>query len=114
MPVPSPLTPSLTSALEAVLDGLPADSLRRATASLIEAYRSGAPPTAQVLHDPTTSAAYAAYRMPATHAAVSRALRHASDLAPGLQVTATGAVRLGVADLGVAGLGGSGLAGSGS
>ena len=34
--------------------------------------------------------------------------------APGLQVTATGAVRLGVADLGVAGLGGSGLAGSGS
>ena len=87
MPVPSPLTPSLTSALEAVLDGLPADSLRRATASLIEAYRSGAPPTAQVLHDPTTAAAYAAYRMPATHAAVSRALRHATDLAPGLQVT---------------------------
>ena len=65
--MPSDLTP----ALDAVLDGLPADALRRATASLIEAYRSGAPPTQQVLHDPTTAAAYAAYRMPATHAAVS-------------------------------------------
>ena len=71
-------------ALDAVLDGLPADPLRHATASLIDAYRSGAPPTAQVLRDPTTAAAYAAYRMPATHAAVSRALRHATDLAPGL------------------------------
>ena len=70
-------------ALDAVLDGLPADALRRATASLIEVYRSGAPPTAQVLRDPTTAAAYAAYRMPATHAAVSRALRHATDLDPG-------------------------------
>src|SRR6478752_6946466 len=74
---------TLTGALDAVLDGLPADPLRRATASLIDAYRSGAPPTAQVLRDPTTAAAYAAYRMPATHAAVSRALRHATDLAPG-------------------------------
>jgi ribosomal protein RSM22 (predicted rRNA methylase) len=77
---------SLGSALEAVLDGLPAEGLRRATASLIDVYRSGAPPTAQVLRDPTTAAAYAAYRMPATHAAVSRALRHATDLAPGLEV----------------------------
>lgn len=76
----------LTSALDAVLDGLPADALRRATASLIEAYRSGAPPTHQVLHDPTTAAAYAAYRMPATHAAVSRALRHTTDLVPDLDV----------------------------
>ena len=62
---------TLTAALDAVLDGLPADPLRRATASLVDAYRSGAPPTAQVLRDPTTAAAYAAYRMPATHAAVS-------------------------------------------
>ncbi len=77
---------TLSRALEAVLDGLPADPLRRATASLIDAYRSGAPPTAQVLRDPTTAAAYAAYRMPATHAAVSRALRHATELAPDLDV----------------------------
>ena len=39
-----------------------------------------------MLRDPTTAAAYAAYRMPATHAAVSRALRHATDLDPGLEV----------------------------
>jgi ribosomal protein RSM22 (predicted rRNA methylase) len=77
---------TLSRALEAVLDGLPADPLRRATASLIDTYRTGAPPTAQVLRDPTTAAAYAAYRMPATHAAVSRALRHATDLAPELEV----------------------------
>lgn len=69
-----------------MLDGLPADPLRRATASLIEAYRSGTPPTEQVLRDPTAAAAYAAYRMPATHAAVSRALRHASALAPDLDI----------------------------
>jgi ribosomal protein RSM22 (predicted rRNA methylase) len=95
----------LSRALDAVLDGLPADPLRRATASLIEAYRSGAPPTAQVLRDPTTAAAYAAYRMPATHAAVTRALRLATDLAPGLEVGSlvdvgggTGAAAWAVAD----------------
>ena len=80
------MSSTLPAALDAVLDGLPADPLRRATASLIEAYLSGAPPTAQVLRDPTTAAAYAAYRMPATHAAVSRALRHAIQLAPSLDV----------------------------
>ena len=77
---------TLSRALDAVLDGLPADALRRATASLIDVYRSGAPPAAQVLRDPTTAAAYAAYRMPATHAAVSRALRHATSLDPRLDV----------------------------
>ncbi len=77
---------TLSRALETVLDGLPAEPLRRATASLVDAYRSGAPPTAQVLRDPTTAAAYAAYRMPATHAAVARALRHATELAPELEV----------------------------
>jgi len=77
---------TLGQALDAVLDGVPADPLRRATAVLIDAYRTGAPPSAPVLRDPTTAAAYAAYRMPATHAAVSRALRHATDLAPDLDV----------------------------
>jgi len=80
--VPHPLS----AALDAVLDGLPADPLRRATASLIEAYRSGSPPRTQVLRDPTTAAAYAAYRMPATHAAVSHALHSATELAPDLDV----------------------------
>ena len=74
------MSASLPRALDAVLDGLPADALGRATRTLIEVYRSGAPPTEQVLRDPTTAAAYAAYRMPATHAAVARALRHVTDL----------------------------------
>ena len=72
---------ALTAAIENVLEGVPAGELRRATASLIDTYRSGSPPSRQVLGDPTAAAAYAAYRMPATHAAVSRALRYASDLA---------------------------------
>ena len=76
----------LTLALDSVLDGFPVHALRSATASLIEVYRSGAPPAAQVLRDPTTAAAYAAYRMPATHAAVSRALRHGTELDPALDV----------------------------
>lgn len=76
----------LTRALEAVLDAEPVDALRRATTRLIEVYRSGAPPTEQVLRDPTAAAAYAAYRMPATHAAVSRALAYATELAPDLEV----------------------------
>ncbi len=74
----------LTRALEAVLGGSDAEALRRSTARLIDVYRSGAPPTAPVLHDPTTAAAYAAYRMPATHAAVSRVLRSVREVVPDL------------------------------
>ncbi|MBM6399215.1 small ribosomal subunit Rsm22 family protein [Phycicoccus sonneratiae] len=75
---------TLTRALEAVLDGEDAEALRRATARLIEVYRSGAPPEEQALRDPVSAAAYAAYRMPATHAAVSRVLRYAMEVAPDL------------------------------
>ncbi len=69
MPLP------LTRALEAVLAGEDPAALRRATSRLIEVYRSGAPPTEPALRDPVSAAAYAAYRMPATHAAVGLALR---------------------------------------
>ena len=62
---------TLTRALEAVLDGADAEALRRATTRLIDVYRSGAPPAEQVLHDRVSATAYAAYRMPATYAAVS-------------------------------------------
>ena len=68
-----PLT--MTRAIDAVLDGEDVAALRRATVRLIDTYRSGAPPEGSVLRDPASAAAYAAYRMPATHAAVSRALR---------------------------------------
>ena len=69
MPLP------LTRALEAVLAREDPAELRRATGRLIEVYRSGAPPTEPVLRDPVSAAAYAAYRMPATYAAVSLTLR---------------------------------------
>ena len=76
----------LTHALDAVLDGLPAGELRRATTRLIEVYRSGAPPTDLVLRDPASAAAYAGYRMPATVAAVTRVLRETTALVPDLPV----------------------------
>ncbi|WP_235950656.1 small ribosomal subunit Rsm22 family protein [Phycicoccus flavus] len=72
------MAPALSRALDAVLDGADPSALRRATVRLVEVYRSGAPPSAQVLADPTSALAYAAYRMPATHAAVARALREGS------------------------------------
>ncbi len=77
MPLP------LTRALEAVLAGEDPTALRRATTRLIEVYRSGAPPTEPVLRDPVSAAAYAAYRMPATHAAVGLALRLGLRADPG-------------------------------
>ncbi len=80
MPLP------LTRALEAVLEGSDPEALRRATARLIEVYRSGAPPTRPALTDPVLAAAYAAYRMPATHAAVSRVLRYVLEVVPDLAV----------------------------
>lgn len=74
----------LNRALEAVLDGADAEALRRATTRLIDVYRSGGPPAEQVLADRVAATAYAAYRMPATHAAVARVLRYALEVAPDL------------------------------
>jgi ribosomal protein RSM22 (predicted rRNA methylase) len=70
----------LTDALGAALADSDTAALRRATARLVEVYRSGAPPSSQVLADPVAAAAYAAYRMPATHAALARALGEADAL----------------------------------
>ncbi|MBR7743967.1 rRNA methyltransferase [Phycicoccus sp. BSK3Z-2] len=69
-----------------MLAGVPTGDLHRATGSLIEAYRSGAPPADLVLRDPVRAAAYAGYRMPATAAAVGRVLREARRLVPDLPV----------------------------
>ncbi|HST65885.1 MAG TPA: small ribosomal subunit Rsm22 family protein [Mycobacteriales bacterium] len=69
----------LDAALAAVLgDG--AGDLQRAVAALTAAYRTGVPP-GDVLGTPQAARAYAAYRMPATYAAVRAALRAAG---PGL------------------------------
>jgi ribosomal protein RSM22 (predicted rRNA methylase) len=69
----------LDLALAAVLGDASAD-LQRGVAALTAAYRTGGPP-GDVLATPLAARAYAAYRMPATFAAVRAALRAA---APGL------------------------------
>ncbi|HEV7655132.1 MAG TPA: small ribosomal subunit Rsm22 family protein [Mycobacteriales bacterium] len=70
----------LDAALAAVLgDG--AAELRTSAAALTGAYRSGTLP-GEMLASPTAARAYAAYRMPATFAAVRAALREAPGLAP--------------------------------
>ncbi len=74
------MTLSLPRALEAVLDSADTEALHRATSRLVEVYRSGAPPTTQILADPVAATAYAAYRMPATHAALVRILQDADRL----------------------------------
>jgi len=49
---------------------------------LIAGYRSGAMPIAPILDSPEAVTAYAAYRMPATYAAVSRVLSQLGQLEP--------------------------------
>jgi ribosomal protein RSM22 (predicted rRNA methylase) len=58
--------------------GVSERDLARATEALVSRYRSVAPATAPILASQVHVAAYAAYRMPATHAALSRVL---ADLA---------------------------------
>jgi ribosomal protein RSM22 (predicted rRNA methylase) len=70
----------LEAALEAVLG--PGAELAPAVAALSAAYRSGGRP-GEVLGTETAARAYAAFRMPATYAAVRAALLAAPDLRPG-------------------------------
>jgi ribosomal protein RSM22 (predicted rRNA methylase) len=69
--------------LEVALDAAlgPGGELAPAVAALSAAYRSGGRP-GEVLTSPTAARAYAAFRMPATFAAVRAALRAAPDLRP--------------------------------
>lgn len=67
------LPESLRLALATRLTGLPTEPLRLAVDRLIESYRSGSVPGAPILRSETDVAAYAAYRMPATYAAVRAA-----------------------------------------
>ncbi|OFE18645.1 ribosomal small subunit Rsm22 [Humibacillus sp. DSM 29435] len=60
----------LRSALGQVVRTVPARELTDATAALVARYRSVAPAAAPILASTTQVAAYAAYRMPATHAAL--------------------------------------------
>ncbi|MFG2044190.1 small ribosomal subunit Rsm22 family protein [Dactylosporangium sp. NPDC048998] len=72
----------LREALDAVLQDVAparlADSVRR----LITDYRSGLPAGEPLLRNMVDATAYAAYRMPATHAAVTAALRQLPPISP--------------------------------
>ncbi|MGP3969031.1 small ribosomal subunit Rsm22 family protein [Streptomyces sp. 6N223] len=74
-------TSVLRDALDALLDGLPPRQASAAVERLIAGYRSGGP--APALRDRADAVAYAAYRMPATHAAVSGALARLAERRPG-------------------------------
>jgi ribosomal protein RSM22 (predicted rRNA methylase) len=67
----------LDAALESVLGDSTGAQLQPAAATLTAAYRSDGPP-GEVLGTPLAARAYAAYRMPATFAAVRAALRSAA------------------------------------
>jgi ribosomal protein RSM22 (predicted rRNA methylase) len=66
---------SLSEAVQAGLSGAGIPSLTSGVRRLMAAYRSGEVPDAPVLASPAATAAYAAYRMPATVAATAAALR---------------------------------------
>jgi ribosomal protein RSM22 (predicted rRNA methylase) len=76
--LPENLRTSLTAALDAVPPARLSTSVRR----LIDEYRSGRPAAAPILTSETDVAAYAAYRMPATFAAVRAALRQLAGVVP--------------------------------
>lgn len=64
----------LRAALERAVRGVPERELAAATEALVARYRTVAPASAPILGSTVQVAAYAAYRMPATHAALSRVL----------------------------------------
>jgi ribosomal protein RSM22 (predicted rRNA methylase) len=73
------LPQALQTALESELDALPIKRLAAAAADLSSRYRAGA---ATLLRSPEEIAAYAAFRLPATFAAVSSALRQVRERLP--------------------------------
>ncbi len=72
----------LRGALAALVEGLPARQAAAAVERLIASYRGRTPTEAPVLRHRADVAAYAAYRMPATFAAASAALRELADRIP--------------------------------
>ncbi|MGK5529829.1 small ribosomal subunit Rsm22 family protein [Streptomyces sp. URMC 129] len=73
----------LRAALDRLLDGLPQRQAASAVERLMAGYRGQSPAGAPVLRDRADAVAYAAYRMPATFAAVSAALRRLAARLPG-------------------------------
>lgn len=74
----------LASALAAEVGRVDSPALRAAAEALRDVYRSGSAPTTLALSSPTAALAYAAYRMPATYAAVQASLAMAAPSLAGL------------------------------
>jgi ribosomal protein RSM22 (predicted rRNA methylase) len=72
----------LRTALAELLDGLPPTEVAAAVDRLIANYRGATPTDAPILRNRADVAAYAAYRMPATFAAVRSALAAFADALP--------------------------------
>jgi len=79
----APSAETLRAALAALLDGLPPRRAAQAVERLIAAYRGATPTDSPILRDRADVAAYAAYRMPATFAAVRSALEAFARTVPG-------------------------------
>ncbi len=77
------LPASLRAGLLAESGAASEERLAQSVGKLIEAYRSGKPASAPILASPVDVAAYAAYRMPATFAAVRTALEQVRTAYPG-------------------------------
>ncbi|MEV5439537.1 small ribosomal subunit Rsm22 family protein [Streptomyces sp. NPDC052682] len=78
-----PVAETLRTALAGLLDGIPPKRAAQAVERLIASYRGATPTDAPILRDRADVAAYAAYRMPATFAAVRSALTAFADAAAG-------------------------------
>ncbi|SHL37687.1 Ribosomal protein RSM22 (predicted rRNA methylase) [Pseudonocardia thermophila] len=76
------LPEALRDGLDAALAGFPPTRLSSGVQRLMSAYRSGGPASAPILRSDVDVAAYAAYRMPATFAAVRAALRQVAEAVP--------------------------------
>ncbi|MER7276624.1 small ribosomal subunit Rsm22 family protein [Dactylosporangium sp. NPDC000244] len=74
--------PDLREALDALLQDVPPARLTESVRRLIEDYRSGRPAGEPLIRNMVDATAYAAYRMPATHAAVSAALAQLPPIEP--------------------------------
>ena len=81
----SALPDDLARALDDALDRIPENRLAPVVERLIGDYRGGGVATVPILRTADDAAAYAAYRMPATHAAVRAGLSRLAEQAPGLR-----------------------------
>lgn len=79
------LPEDLSDALEESLDSADPAEMAQSVQKLMGRYREEFDPSHRALASGVDVAAYAAYRMPATYAAVAAALRHTAALTPGFR-----------------------------